>query len=140
MKSRVLLSVALAFLGTAAAALNNGQAPEAVDETFYKSFFTTQDRDERIRVFNGLPAERKAALMNTHARRWLAVNVDTLTGEQIMVIGEALTLLTPGLYREKDAQVAEKLEVVSARVEMVLGQPRAAQAFRIQGPYIPRVK
>lgn len=141
MGSIAIPGLAAALLATVVTARSGAQVTPQVDDGMYKSFFTTEDRAARIRVFNALSSEEKAALMSTHLRRWMAANVDTLTGEEIAVIGEMLALLKPGLYKEpKDAEVAAALPVVSQRAETLLGPVRAWQAFRIQSAYVPPTK
>jgi hypothetical protein len=139
MRRSGLMAVPVTVLVGASSAITEEQFAPAVDHGLYESFFTTQGSDQRVRAFNGLSADRKASLMNTHTRRWLAANVDTLTGEQIAAIGEALTVLTQAAYENPSAQLQAKMAAISRRTEKLLGAEQAADAFRLRD-YIPGTK
>lgn len=66
----------------------------------YETFWT-HDLQGRLRLFNSISDENKADLVRTHVERWRDANRDRLTPEQLAMIEENISYVTPGLYRSK---------------------------------------
>ena len=129
---RTLFALA-AFVALAAGA----PAQEAVGYDEYAQL----PRQEQVRVFGEMTPEARAAIVQTHVGRWLAVNRERLSAEQVAVVEETMAWVGPRLYDEEDreAEQAELLERMG-RLEAVLSREDIGRAFGepgSNGNYIP---
>ncbi len=114
-----------------------GSAQEAVGYDEYARL----PRQEQVRVFNEITPEAKAAIVQTHVNRWLAVNRARLSAEQVVAVEEMVSWIRPELYDDVDREAeqtqamkrAERLLEVLPRedVRRAFGEPGAP------GNYIP---
>jgi hypothetical protein len=94
--------------------------------------------NERLRTFNQITPENRAHLVQAHLERWLAKERTRLTSEQLRVLKEALSLISPAWYRRpqssKTRLTVKRLEEELARV---LPPEDMRQAVTAHADYIP---
>ena len=90
-------------------------------------------------MFNAITAENRAELVRTQATRWLALNRDVLTAEQISAADAAIAVIKPDLYRLETSPI-ERQALTKAVVELVSAVFTREQMWHFIGagaPYIP---
>jgi RecB family exonuclease len=107
------------------------QVPPSVDyDTFWK-----QDLQGRLGLFNAITPENKAAIVRTHAQRWLDANRARLTTEQITLMEENVSFTTADLYRQSRNKKSKELET---RTAAIFTRDDMGHALTIYGLYIPK--
>jgi hypothetical protein len=116
--------------------MNQEQTPIGYDQ------FMPQPLQERRRIFNEISAENRALLIKTHIGRWLAANRLRLTPEQIAVLEEITTYITPELYQaERDMEEVErKAEALRKKAEAVFSREDVRQILSDRPDYVPPVE
>jgi hypothetical protein len=114
-------------------------AMEQVKTVDYDTFGKL-DVQERRRVFGEISPENKAELMRTQVKRWLEKNRNRLSLEQISVLEESITSLTPDSYRlpRSDEAIKRMKELEAKAAALFSGEDR--QVFTLEGDYIPPKK
>ena len=129
---RALLVVALFVLSMVPAA---AQTPPTAD---YDTFFKL-DVQGRIRLFNQISAENRAALVKEQIERWTEANRSTLSSAQLDVLKAAAAFATPDKYRlPKSEQTEKESKDLEQRARALFSPEQGAQAFTIRGDYIPK--
>jgi hypothetical protein len=101
--------------------------------------FMQGDRAARIRTFQTMTPDNKAEVVRTHIDRWLAVNRNRLTAEQVTVVEENRAFVTAELYeRPRTPGILARSKELETRALAVLSRQDAGQAFTIEGAYIPK--
>lgn len=99
--------------------------------------FMVKSVGERIRLFNQATAENRAHLVQAHLTRWLARHASRLTPEQLGVLQESLTLITPAWYRSsRGAKPRAAVRALEEKVARVLSREDMMQALTIYADYI----
>lgn len=99
--------------------------------------FMVNSLGERIRLFNQVTAENRANLVRAHLTRWLARHAARLTPEQLAVLQEALTAITPAWYRSRrriDHLAA--IRALEEKMARVLSREDMGQALTLHADYI----
>lgn len=104
--------------------------------------YMPQPLEERIRLFNLIPAENRALLIKTHMERWLAANRLRLDPEQVAVVEECICSISPDWYRaERDFEkVSQQAEALRERAEAVFSREDVMQILSIRADYVPATK
>jgi hypothetical protein len=136
MQRRDLFAALIAALSLAIPAHGQRtQAPAAVD---YDTFMQ-QDVEGRIRTFNRITPENRAALVRTQIERWLAKNRDRLTAEQRAVMNENLAFVTTERYAQKmSPEEAARARALETRTAALFSREDMMQALTIRASHIPR--
>jgi hypothetical protein len=74
--------------------------------------FCKRPSDEKLKLFNELPAENRAELVRTQMERWRDANQKRLTPPQMSSLKEMLEIVTPDLYRPE-----KQTEATTARMK-----------------------
>jgi hypothetical protein len=99
------------------------------------------DVQERIRVFNEVTPENRADLVKEQVTRWLDANRARLNADQIKLLDEVMSAITPDVYRlPRQPEAVERMKALEARAAALLSREDAGDALTIQGPYIPKKK
>jgi len=103
----------------------------------YGAFMTLSSR-QRLDRFGTMTPENKAAIMQTHAQRWLELNRARLTSGQTALVQEAISFLTPALYRNpQEPEQVKKEEELKSRLNCRLRRSDVMEAFGAVRPPIP---
>lgn len=96
-------------------------------------------RNERLRIFREISAENRAALVRTHAERWLAGNRARLSAEQIAVLEEVMQSISPRWYEpDRDVEAIEaEADVLTEKLETVLSRKDCRQFATTCADHIP---
>jgi hypothetical protein len=133
MRLAVIVVVALAL-----AIPTRGLAMQTSASVDYDTFMQL-DLDGRIRIFNEVTPENKAALVQTQIRRWIEQNRPRLTSEQLKMMEENLAFATTDLYRQpKSDEQRAKGEELEKRTSALFSFDDMMQALTIYGTYIPK--
>jgi hypothetical protein len=131
---RAIILLSTVGLGVAVAQAPRQSSAQVDYDTFMKG--TVQ---ERIRLFNEVSAEYRAALVRTHIERWLEQNEARLTQEQIQLMHENLEFVTPDAYRtSRPPELLERAKALEQRTAAVFSREDMLQALTIRGDYIPQ--
>jgi len=116
--------------------MNQERTPIGYDQ------FMPQPLQERLRIFNEVSAENRALLIKTHVERWLATNRPRLTHEQIAVIEEIISYITPESYQaERDTEKVEReAEELRRKAEAVFSREDTMQIMSNRADYVPPVE
>jgi hypothetical protein len=88
--------------------------------------------DERVTVFDALPAKEKAELVRTHTTRWLEAHRTGLTPEQIAIVEEHIAFVGPELYaRKKNAELLLAAKELELRSSSVLSREQLREALTL---------
>jgi len=88
------------------------------------------DSRQRIQRFQAMSPEDKAAVVQTHAQRWLEKNRGRLSTSQIALVQEAIDLVTPALYRDPNApEQVQKYKELSAKLTCQMRVSDVREAF-----------
>lgn len=92
-------------------------------------------RDEQNIIFGKISVENCALLMKTHVERWLAANHPRLSPEQIAVIEEIISSITPESYQAKRDyfRVTQKAEELHKKVVAVFSREEVKQFISLSG-------
>lgn len=91
--------------------------------------------DKRRDRFASLTADDQAALKQTHAKRWLEANRDSLTQPQIELVIEAISFLSANRYRNpRDSEARKDEDELQRRLTCGLGRARMTAAFTFLEP------
>jgi hypothetical protein len=121
-----------------AAAFGHLQTPPAA--VSYDTFMQAPPQT-RLRTFNAISAENKAALVREHLRRWATKNQARLTAEQAQLVTDSLSLLQADLYDESSPrrpELLEKMKSLEDRIRTLFTVEDGRNAFTIHGDYIPQ--
>jgi hypothetical protein len=120
------LAVAFVLSSVALAA----QTPATVD---YDTFFKLNSQG-RIRTFNQVTPENRAALVREHIERWVEGNRARLTTQQLEVLRAWVEF-----YRTPmTAQRRKEMDDSDTRTLAVFSRAEVMQAMTIHGDYIPK--
>lgn len=87
-------------------------------------------REQRTARFANLTAENKAAIMRTHAEKWLEKNRGRLSATQAATVQKAVDFVTPALYRQPLArELVEKSDALKGELQCRLRRSDALEAF-----------
>jgi urease gamma subunit len=91
--------------------------------------FKPQPRERRIQIFNEISAENRALLIQTHIKRWLAINRYRLTSEQVAVVEESIRFISSEKYEEgRDMEkIHREVEGLLKKAEAVLSREDVMQ-------------
>ena len=111
------------------------QTPATVDyDTFWK-----HDLQGRLRTFQQISPENRAALVREHIERWLEANKARLTPQQIEVMKSNAAFATPDKYGSPMTEERRKeLAAMEARTLAVFSKEEVMQAMTIYGQHIPK--
>jgi hypothetical protein len=133
MRTPIWVVVAL-MLGIVPPAASVQAQPEVDYDTFMK-----QDVQGRIRTFNQISPENRAALVRTQIQRWIEKNKAGLTLEQLSMMNENLGFITPDRYRgTMSAEDMARAKELQTRTAAVFSEDEMRQALTIQADYIPK--
>jgi hypothetical protein len=131
-RSRSIVSVVVVASGLMAGALAQGSTVE------YDAFCGLPV-ERKLRVFNEISPENRAALVRTQIQRWLDKNRSRLTAEQVKVMEDNIAFVRADLYklprRPEDLEKAKELE---QRTLSLMAKDDMAQALTIHGPCIDK--
>jgi hypothetical protein len=100
----------------------------------YEQFMQLSVEKRRDR-FASLTADDRAALKQTHARRWLEANRASLTQPQIELVMDAISFLSASRYRNpKDGEARKHEDELQRRLTCALGRARVTAAFTFLEP------
>lgn len=103
--------------------------------------FMPQPFEERLRIFREVSAENRALLMKTHIERWLAANRPRLTDEQVAVVEEFISFISPELYRAEpeEEKTIREVEALKKKGEAVFSRDDLRQIVSERADYVPAV-
>jgi hypothetical protein len=128
-------TLALVFLLSLWAVASTAQTPATVE---YDAFFKL-DNQARIRLFNEVSAENRAALVREHIERWIEANRARLTPQQLEVMKANAAFATADKYRlPMTAEVRLEIGALEARSRAVFSPEELRQAMTIHGDHIPK--
>ena len=131
---RGLLAMALVVL----LAMTTAVAQETAQPIDYDTFMQ-MDFQGRLRTFNQITPENKAALVRTHIERWLDKNRSRLNAEQIKVMEENVAFVAADAYRlPRDPRKMEQAQALEAKTAAVFSGSDMSQALTIRAEYIPK--
>ena len=111
--------------------------PNPPDSIDYDTFMAG-DLQSRIRTFNEVSAENRAALISTHIRRWIAANKQRLSAEQMGMTDLWLRFVTPGAYSaEKPEDARTQLKDLETRTAALFSREDMGEAMTIYARHIP---
>jgi hypothetical protein len=91
----------------------------------------------RIKLFNQVTSENRAHLVRAHLTRWLARHGARLTPEQLAVVQEALTVITPAWYRSpRRTEHLAAIKALEEKMARVLSREDMGQALTVHADYI----
>lgn len=104
--------------------------------------FMPQPFQQRLRLFNEISAENRAALIKTHVERWLAANRPRLTDEQTGVLEEIICSVSPEWYKEERdfEKIEQEVEALSKKAEGVFSREELRQIVSERANYVPPVE
>ena len=112
-------------------------APSAKPAVVDYDTFMKLDTQGRIRTFNEVTPENRAALVQTQIKRWRDKNQSRLSPEQLKMIEENLAFVTADRYRqpmtEAERTRAKDLEM---RTAALFSREEMMQMLTISGEYI----
>jgi hypothetical protein len=99
----------------------------------YDNFMRLATGQRRER-FGQIGAENQAAVVRTHAERWLAGNRARLDSSEVAVFQEAIAFITPRIYqRPMDPQVMKQEQDVKSSMRCRVNPADVAAAFDVFG-------
>ncbi len=85
---------------------------------------------ERVRFFDALSPEEQAELVRTHISRWLQSHREELTAEQVNIVEENLSFISPDLYvRPRHEDVFSRFKDLEIRTAAVLSREQMRDAL-----------
>lgn len=100
----------------------------------YAQFMQLSVEKRRDR-FASLTADDQATLKQTHAKRWLEADRDSLTQPQIELVIEAISFLSANRYRNpRDSEARKHEDELQRRLTCELGRERVTAAFTFLDP------
>jgi hypothetical protein len=135
-KTGFAIAVVLALVSSPGAHAQGTQTPPTVNYTT----FMEQDHEGRLRAFNRITPENRAALVREHIQRWMEVNRSGLTPGQRSVLEDWLEFATPEVYHFPitDPSTLAKRDELSARATALFSTAQLRQVLVINtANYIP---
>ena len=123
---------------TAAAGERQDTSPATIS---YETFCALPGVQEKRAAFVATTPENRAKLVRTQIERWRALHRSRLSGEQLSLLTEILSILTPAAYTagaQTDA-ARERTRVLAARQRELFTRDDL-QAMEPNGPCLPPVK
>jgi hypothetical protein len=116
--------------------MNPEQLTIAYDDFFIKP------RNERLDVLNEISAENRALLIKTHVERWRAANRLRLTSEQIAILEEMISFITPEKYQaDRDMEkIHLEVEELERKAEAFFSREELRQIWTNSADYIPPIE
>lgn len=137
MRNVVLLAV-LVFLTVGVRAERSQTPPPQNPPSVSYDTFWQADVQGRLRMFNEISPENRAALVRTHIERWLDQNRSRLSAEQVKAMEDNRDFVTPEMYSpSRPPEVMERAKVLQQRTAALFSQEEIMQALTIQADYIP---
>ena len=129
---RKLAVLAIVCLSAIAA---SAQTPPTVDyDTFWK-----HDLQGRIRTFQQVSPENRAALVKEHIERWVEANKASLTTAQLEIMKANAAFVTADKYASPMTEERNKaIKDLEAKTLAVFSREQVRQAMTIYGEYIPK--
>ena len=133
------IGVIIVFLGFSAVDLQGQQSTtRPVGGSITYDAFMKLDSRQRLDQFGTMTPENKAAIMQTHARRWLDMNRGRLSLGQIALVQEAIAFLTPALYRNpQEPEQVTREDALKSRLKCRLRRSDVIEAFGAVRPTAP---
>ena len=127
--------IALCIWSLSIASISYGQGTLTEDyDTFMK-----RDLQARIRRFNEISPENRAELVRTQITRWIDLRRASLTAEQLKLIEEWLSIVSPDTYRlPKSEALMTRIKDLETRSAALFTREDLRQALTINGDYIPK--
>jgi hypothetical protein len=109
---RTALATAAAVAIVFASAPTDARPPIQAGRSSFIAYdgFMKMSPDERRTRFASLNAENKAAIVRTHAERWLAGNRRRLSKTEVAVFEEMIKFITPDRYAKRGEASVDKAE------------------------------
>ena len=86
--------------------------------------------DERLTIFNALPAEEKAELVRTIISRWLDAHRAELTPAQIEILEANINFVCPELYEEHTSpDLLRAFQELESRTATLLSRNQMREAL-----------
>jgi hypothetical protein len=101
------------------------------DECYSKPF------NERKQIFGSVTTDNRALLIKTHAERWLGANRLKLTPEQVELVEELISSISPKWYETGRGELEPEVEVLVKRIEAALSREDVRQLATAHAEYIP---
>ncbi|MEM8556819.1 MAG: hypothetical protein AAGG50_03150 [Bacteroidota bacterium] len=101
--------------------------------------FAQLSMEERIRVFNEIDLENRAAIVREQAQRWLARNRARLSEEQVALYGEMLDFIEPAKYDGLSPEEERAAIDLTESFLTLFSLEDYRDAFSNEAPYIPPI-
>jgi hypothetical protein len=136
MKSLIGIAAVLAGLSSLAFAQQPKPAPPPAAAELEYDAFCKKTQQEKRSLFRAAAPTQKALLMRNQMERFRDANRARLTKEQLDLLTEVLTALTPAAFEDnKEAQA--KMAALSDRIEKVFSN-EDQDAMDRDGPCLPK--
>jgi hypothetical protein len=125
------LAVVAVVVGLCAVTAARQQAtPVPVGPAIAYDDFMKLGTPQKAERFRAMSPENKASIMRTHAQMWLRKNRDRLSAGQVALLHEAISFVTPELYRNpNDPEQLKKEEALKAKFKCHLRRSDVMEAF-----------
>jgi hypothetical protein len=85
---------------------------------------------ERLRLFNAISGEEQAELVQTHISRWLESHRQDLTAEQVNIVEENISFVSPELYlRPRNLELFSRFKDLENRTAALLSREQMRDAL-----------
>lgn len=135
----LVVAAALAVIAGGALGVGGRQTtpPQSPAAVKYDDFMRLSAEQRKGR-FGQIGAENQAAVVRTHAERWLAANRARLDSSEVAVFQDAIAFITPRIYRgPMDPQVMKREQDIKTSMRCRVNPADVAAAFDVLGRPAP---